>query len=417
MKNLGLKIVGVIIAVIILLQTNMNIVVAAKKVTQSDIDQQEKEKNQTAAEKAEKEKELDSVQGEKKEVQKQVQDLSSQILNYEQQIATLDTQIDELNTKIKDSEEKLKKAQEDYTQKEDLLEKRLVATYESGETSYLDFLLSSESITDFISNYFLVTEVATYDTELLEKIQKQKEEIEEAKKDLEENKKELDTSKASKQSITTQLQAARKEKNEQVNQLSKSEKQLQDEIDELKEHESKVSDRIKELTNQYNSQKPPANSNNTGNSGSSGSSSGGSGNSNNNNATSSYGFGWPVSNNRIGTAYGVKGSMWSLGYHTGVDFPVSSGTPVFSVGNGQVVDTGYNSSYGNFVEIYHGNSVYSFYAHATRVQVSIGQKVSKGQQIMISGATGNVSGAHLHFEIRSPGSGFYSCVNPMNYLP
>ncbi len=417
MKNLGLKIIGVIIAVIILLQTNMNIVVATDKITQSDIDKQKKEKEQTLAEKGEKEKELENVQGEKKEVQKQVQDLSSQILNYEKQIATLDSQISELNTKIKDSEEKLKQAQEDYTQKEDLLEKRLVATYESGETSYLDFLLSSESITDFISNYYLVTEVATYDTELLEKIQKQKEEIEEAKKDLEENKKELDTSKASKQSITTQLQAARKEKNEQVTQLSKNEQELQKEIDELNQHESKVSNRIKELTDQYNDQnppKPPANNNN--NTGNSGSSSGGNGNSNNN-ATSSYGFGWPVSNNRIGTAYGVKGSMWSLGYHTGVDFPVSSGTPVFSVGNGQVVDTGYNSAYGNFVEVYHGNSVYSFYAHATRVQVSIGQKVSKGQQIMISGATGNVSGAHLHFEIRSPGSGFYSCVNPMNYLP
>ncbi|MCI8760203.1 MAG: peptidoglycan DD-metalloendopeptidase family protein [Clostridia bacterium] len=417
MKNLGLKIIGVIIAVIILLQTNMNIVVATDKITQSDIDKQKKEKEQTLAEKGEKEKELENVQGEKKEVQKQVQDLSSQILNYEKQIATLDSQISELNTKIKDSEEKLKQAQEDYTQKEDLLEKRLVATYESGETSYLDFLLSSESITDFISNYYLVTEVATYDTELLEKIQKQKEEIEEAKKDLEENKKELDTSKASKQSITTQLQAARKEKNEQVTQLSKNEQELQKEIDELNQHESKVSNRIKELTDQYNDQnppKPPANNNN--NTGNSGSSSGGNGNSNNN-ATSSYGFGWPVSNNRIGTPYGVKGSMWSLGYHTGVDFPVSSGTPVFSVGNGQVVDTGYNSAYGNFVEVYHGNSVYSFYAHATRVQVSIGQKVSKGQQIMISGATGNVSGAHLHFEIRSPGSGFYSCVNPMNYLP
>lgn len=415
MKKVGLKIVGVLITVIILLQANMNIVVAAEKVTQSDIDKQKNEQSQTANEKKEKEKELEDVQGEKKEVQKQVQDLSSQISSYEEQIATLDNQISDLNTKIKDSEEKLKKAEEDYTQKEDLLEKRLVATYESGETSYLDFLLSSESITDFISNYFLVTEVATYDTELLEKIQKQKEEIEQAKKDLEEDKQELATSKASKQSVTTQLQAARNEKNQQVAQLSKEEQVLQQEIDELKAHENAVKNQIAQMVKDFEKQdsKPPANNNNTGNSGSSG----GTGNSNNNNATSSYGFGWPVSNNRIGTAYGVKGSMWSLGYHTGVDFPVSSGTPVFAVGDGQVVDTGYNSAYGNFVEIYHGNSVYSFYAHATRVQVSRGQKVSKGQQIMVSGATGNVSGPHLHFEIRSPGSGFYSCVNPMNYLP
>ena len=79
--------------------------------------------------------------------------------------------------------------------------------------------------------------------------------------------------------------------------------------------------------------------------------------------------------------------------------------------------TGYNSAYGNYVEIYHGNNVYSFYAHASRVNVSKGQKVTKGQQIMLSGATGNVTGAHLHFEIRSPGYGYSSCVNPMKYLP
>ena len=133
--------------------------------------------------------------------------------------------------------------------------------------------------------------------------------------------------------------------------------------------------------------------------------------------TSSFGFGWPVANHSIGTGYGAAGSWWSSGYHTGVDFPVGTGTPVYAVGDGQVFDTGYNSAYGNFVEIYHGNNVYSFYAHASRVNVSKGQKVTKGQQIMLSGATGNVSGPHLHFEIRSPGYGYSSCVNPMPNLP
>ena len=133
--------------------------------------------------------------------------------------------------------------------------------------------------------------------------------------------------------------------------------------------------------------------------------------------TSSFGFGWPVANHSIGTRYGEAGKWWSSGYHTGVDFPVGTGTAVYAVGDGQVFDTGYNSAYGNFVEIYHGNNVYSFYAHASRVNVSKGQKVSKGQQIMSSGATGNVSGPHLHFEIRTPGYGYSSCVNPMPYLP
>lgn len=407
MKKLGVKIVGVIVSVIILLQANMNIVMA---VTQTDIQNKQNEQKNSANKTEATKKELEEVQGEKTEAQKQVQELSSQISNYESQIEELDNQISGLNTKIEESEQKLQKAEDDYTKQEDLLEKRLVATYEAGETSYLDFLLSSDSITDFISNYYLITEVATSDTELLEKIQKQKQEIEEAKKQLEESKQELATSKASKQSVATQLQTAKKEKNQQVAKLSKEEQDLEQDLEELRNHEAAIKKELEAMKAAY---RPPSNTSNNGNTGSSG----GTGTSNGNNSTSSYGFGWPVSNTRIGTGYGVKGSMWSLGYHTGVDFPVSTGTPVYAVGDGQVFDTGYQRAYGYYVLIYHGNNVYSHYAHASSVQVSKGQMVTRGQQIMLSGATGNVSGPHLHFEIRSPGSGFYSCVNPMNYLP
>ena len=135
------------------------------------------------------------------------------------------------------------------------------------------------------------------------------------------------------------------------------------------------------------------------------------------NATSSYGFGWPVANHTIGTGYGVKGKYWSLGYHTGIDFPVSDGTAVFSIGDGQVVDAGYSSAYGNNIIIYHGNNIYSLYAHASSLLVSSGAHVTKGQQIMKSGHSGNVTGPHLHFEIRTPGYKFANCVNPRSYLP
>ena len=72
-----------------------------------------------------------------------------------------------------------------------MLKERLVASYEAGETSYLDFLLSSESLTDLISNYYLVEEIASYDAELLDKIEKEKKEIEQAKQTLENSKKNL----------------------------------------------------------------------------------------------------------------------------------------------------------------------------------------------------------------------------------
>ena len=379
MKKIVLKILGIVLVSILVLQ--YNIVIAASQKELDAVNNQIEEKKD----------ELEDVKSEKSQAMSEVEKISNQIADYQTQIDELDNQINELNTKITDAENKINEQQSEYEKQEKLLEERLVVIQEAGDTTYLDMLLTSKSITDFISNYYLASELAEADTQLLENIQKQKEEIENAKTELETSKKDLDTKKASKQSVATQLQSAKNEKSAKVAKLSEDEKSLQAEIDELQAHEASIKADMEKMKNEFDK--------------------------NNNNSTSSFGFGWPVSNNRIGTGYGVSGKYWSSGYHTGVDFPVGSGTPVYAVGDGQVFDTGYNSAYGNYVEIYHGNNVYSFYAHASRVNVSKGQKVTKGQQIMLSGATGNVTGAHLHFEIRSPGYGYSSCVNPMKYLP
>lgn len=396
MKKVMLKLVGVII-IAILIQTNVVIGASSQK-DLKNVDNKIEEKKE----------ELNNIKEEKTDTMSQVEELTNKISSYQQQIEELDSKINDLNTQISDSQEQLNKAQEDYTKQEELLNARLVATYEAGDTSYLDFILSSESITDLISNYYLISEIATNDSELLEKIQKQKDTIENTKKTLENSKNELATSKTTKQSVSSQLQSTKEQKNEQVAKLSEDEKSVQAQIDELVSHEASIKAEIAKMKAEFDKKgQQPNNVSNNGNSSGS----------YNNSGTSSYGFGWPVVNHTIGTRYGVSGSWWSSGHHTGVDFPVGKGTAVYAVGNGQVFDTGYNSAYGNFVEIYHGNNVYSFYAHASSVNVTKGQTVSKGQQIMLSGSTGNVSGPHLHFEIRSPGYGYYSCVNPMNYLP
>lgn len=393
MKNLLPKIFFVILIIILLLQTN--IVMA---VSQKDLDNVNSEID-------DKKEELEEVQKEKSETMTEVENLSTQISNYQTQIEELDTQITTLNNQINEKEEAIKKAQEEYEQNKKLAEERLVVMQETGDIGYLDFILSgNSSIMDMLSSYYLISEIAEADTQLLKDLETERIEIENAKAELESTKTELDTAKKSKESYSAQLQTVKKEKDAQVEKLSQDEKEIQAQIDELQQHEANIKSEIARMKAEYD--KKVANS--TG---------GNSGGNNSNGATSSYGFGWPVQNNRIGTGYGVSGSYWSSGYHTGVDFPVGTGTPVYAVGNGQVFDTGYNKAYGNYVEIYHGNNVYSFYAHASSVSVSKGQTVTKGQQIMLSGATGNVTGAHLHFEIRSPGYGYSSCVNPMNYLP
>ena len=132
-------------------------------------------------------------------------------------------------------------------------------------------------------------------------------------------------------------------------------------------------------------------------------------------ATTSAGYTNPVDNVVIGTAYHVAGSMWSSGYHTGVDFVVPTGTKVKAIANGTVVSAGWGGAYGNQVVIKHADGKYSQYAHQSALSVSVGQTVTEGQQIGLSGATGNVTGPHLHFEVRT-GPGYGTDIDPLAYL-
>ncbi|MER6159264.1 M23 family metallopeptidase [Streptomyces sp. NPDC001868] len=127
------------------------------------------------------------------------------------------------------------------------------------------------------------------------------------------------------------------------------------------------------------------------------------------------GFSVPIQGATVGTAYKTAGSMWSSGYHTGVDFVAPTGTSLKAVGAGTVVSAGWGGAYGNQVVIKLADGYYAQYAHLSSLSVSAGQSVSGGQQIGLSGATGNVTGPHLHFEIRtSPDYG--SDIDPLAYL-
>ncbi|MGW7255436.1 M23 family metallopeptidase [Streptomyces sp. NPDC054834] len=127
------------------------------------------------------------------------------------------------------------------------------------------------------------------------------------------------------------------------------------------------------------------------------------------------GFTLPVSGAAIGTGYHVPGGMWSSGYHTGVDFVVPTGTSVKAVGAGTVVSAGWGGAYGNQVVIRLADGYYAQYGHLSSISVSAGQTVAAGRQIGLSGATGNVTGPHLHFEIRTTPD-YGSDVDPVGYL-
>ncbi|WP_411107428.1 M23 family metallopeptidase [Streptomyces sp. cmx-4-9] len=117
----------------------------------------------------------------------------------------------------------------------------------------------------------------------------------------------------------------------------------------------------------------------------------------------------------VSTQYHAGGGMWSSGSHTGIDFRASSGTSVHAVGIGTVVEAGWGGAYGNNVVIKHNDGTYTQYGHMASLSVSVGQQVTPGQQIGLSGSTGNSSGPHLHFEART-GADYGSDIDPVAYL-
>ena len=407
-KSIVLKMLGMLIVTIMLLQTTS---VFAANV--NDLNNQ-KASNQEKINETQKEKE--EVEAEKKKVTAEVEKLNTQITDYENQIDELDSKISDLNSKISDSQSKLNKAEEDFTSQQKLLDSRLIAIQEAGETSYLDFLLSSEDITDLISNYYLISEIATNDTQLLEKIQKQKEEIKKAKEELESSKRELDTSKASKESVSVQLKTAKNDKDKQVAQLSEDEKKLQAKLDELRQANRSIDSQIKaeqENVRKYIEEQNRKKAQNSNNAKTQNNQAGGT------TKAGSSGFIYPVPSGYTRVTTGMYYSSGS--YHGAIDFGSGgiNGQPVYAVADGYVVtSTRLSGSYGNYILIAHANGLYTLYAHGQDGSrtVSAGQTVTQGQQIMRVGSTGNSTGPHLHFEVRTSPGTYSNRQNPLNYL-
>jgi murein DD-endopeptidase MepM/ murein hydrolase activator NlpD len=126
-------------------------------------------------------------------------------------------------------------------------------------------------------------------------------------------------------------------------------------------------------------------------------------------------FQLPVAGSYVSTAYQSGGALWSSGSHSGVDFHAAYGSTVVSVGAGTVVEAGWGGAYGNNVVIRMNDGTYTQYGHLASVSVAVGQSVAPGQQIGVSGSTGNSTGPHLHFEARTSAE-YGSDIDPVSYL-
>ena len=400
MKKIGLKIIGTLIIISITINVFSMMSFASEK---SELNKKIKETKES----------LNEVNSQKEESQNKVDDLKSQIAEYEKEINSLKDEIEQKQKEIKEMQEKLDKLEKERQEKQDLLDQRLITMYENGETTYLDVLLSSADITDFISKYYMVETVTEADKELIEGIEADKKEIEETKNKLNASLDEVEKKKEEQELIQTKLNKAKNKEEAKVESLTEESHDLEEDIEAYEKKMKELDAKEKAQEEALKHKIEEAEKNHGSNSGSSGS--GSSGGSSSGGSVSSKGFIRPVTSGRItATMYYSSGK-----YHGAVDFGVSTGTPVYAAADGIVVTStwGGSDSYGYYIKIKHYNGLYTLYAHGSSLVAKVGQEVNQGDLIMYSGNTGNSTGPHLHFEVRKSPGGYSNRVNPLNYLP
>ena len=329
---------------------------------------------------------LQEVQSQLSENLQQIEKLDEKIRQSENEIEELDAQVKQLQEEIANIQSQLDIAEKNYEKQKDIMEKRLVAIYEAGNTKYLDVLLNSSNISDFLSNYYLITEIASVDKDLLNEVESEKKEIELAKQTLEKNQEALATALKNQTQTATVLQNTKALRENYISRLSDEEKAKQAQIDEITEQYEDVNNQILELAKQG--------------------------------LDTAYIGGvlaWPVPGyTKITSNYGMRVHPITGQYklHTGVDISAPIGANFVAANDGIVTKAEYNTAYGKMVVIDHGGGISTLYAHGSEILVTVGQTVKKNDAILKVGSTGYSTGPHAHFEVRMNGV----VTNPIPYI-
>lgn len=326
----------------------------------------------------------------KQNVVEEINRLENKIDKVTNEIETINGDIGKTKGLITTTNKELEEAIKDFDNEKEVYGERLKTLYINGPTGYLDILAASESFSDFISRLELVKKIIEYDKGLLKEMKAKQEKIQYKKMQLENHKQYLVKLQNNSIAKKEELADANAEKKAYYQKLSKDQAALEKALDDELAESKRLEAEIKRLTQ----------SNNQGSF---------SGSKTGILKVSDIGHMPPVTS-PFGMRYHPVLHKYKL--HTGIDFGVKTGTPIYAMSDGEVIISGNLTGYGYTVAIAHGGGITSLYAHCSKLLVSVGQKVEKGQLIAKSGSTGYSTGPHLHFEIRKDGTP----INPGPYV-
>lgn len=372
---------------------------STEKVTEDDASTKSLQEAQD--EKAQLEKALKEAQGtiedlkdSKGDIESKVTELNQQLIDISARITDLENQLTAKSEDIQETKDELAGAKEREAQQYADMKVRIQFMYENGQTSYLEALLSSRNISEFLNSADYIAQIQSYDRQKLTEYQDTVESIVNLEAQLEQEYTDLETLKSTVESNKATVAAMMRQKESELADISGDIEDAQSDAD-YYAAEIQAQEELIAAIKRAEAEKAAAGVEE--------------------HPYTGGAFRWPCpSSTRVTSDYGTRVSPMSgaSSNHKGIDIGASAGADIIAAADGTVTAASYSSAAGNYVMIDHGGGLYTVYMHASSLLVSPGQTVSAGDVIAKVGSTGISTGSHLHFGVSLNGS----YVSPWSYL-
>ena len=367
------------------------------------------------------------LQEENQKIQNEIKDLDEKMTKSHETYEQCRSKLLSVQNELKNAQEKLKQAKASKEEQARIMSKRIKFLYENGNMAYMEVIFEASNFQEFLKRADYVSKISKYDSNMFLKLQTTEDTIRIAQDNLKkdyknakiltaqakEKKEKLDQAVLEKQKKIASYQKKLASNKELLAQFE-AEEQNQEQMD-MASNKGSVSEKGTSVSKSESSKSQASTSSNKHPTQSTSRPTATTAKKDHSTTISSGKLIWPVpSCHSISSGYGyrIHPVTGVRKLHAGIDIPCSTGTSIVAAASGTVVDAGYNSYNGNYLKISHGNGLETMYLHCSKLLVSSGSRVSGGQTIAKSGATGMVSGAHLHFVVKKNGN----YVNPQSYL-